>query len=99
MRLHQGNEPAATAQVACAGHPSGEHHHVGLRRAAILQLIQMAVDTHHQAVGRNDERIVGDTDQLHVDTRSLQDITGTQGLDVLEAVSQKQINAFHIQEN
>ena len=71
-------------QVGGAGHSSGQHDEVGIRRVNLLKL-QVGLDVH--PVGRLYQREVRGAHCYYVNTPSAQHVDGYQGLDIFEAIS------------
>ena len=96
--LHQPDERRAGGEVPGAGHAAREYHHVVCRGALVpgVQLGQESIGRDQDAVGGFDLGIVGQGDQTRGDAAPAEDVVGGEGLDIFEAVCQKDIHTFHM---
>ena len=99
MLLHHVHEHSVACEVAGAGHSPGEYHYVPLIGAAVQmkgEIIEGLVDSHRNPVRGHNERFVAKRDEFYGNASPAEDVGSGEGLDILEAFSQENINSFHL---
>lgn len=98
MSPHGVDERRAGGEVLGPGHAARENHYIIDRRSGCIQVHfrQVRVGADRDPVGRLDGCLVGQGDQARGDAAPAEHVAGGEGLDILEAVGQKDIHSFHI---